>query len=91
MTELESTRQPGWRGIQLPFQVRIEPRLEIPRWLSPLVSLGAIVFALLLGALVLAIVGGDPWRAYAHIAGAAFGDLGVLSEMAARVELSMVA
>ena len=68
------------RGIQFPFELQIEPRLETPRWLSPVVSLLAIITALLLGALILALVGGDPWRAYAHIAGAAFGSLGVFSD-----------
>jgi simple sugar transport system permease protein len=52
----------------------------VPRWLPLLVSLGAIVVALLLGALVLALVGGNPWAAYAHIARAAFGDIGVFSD-----------
>jgi simple sugar transport system permease protein len=66
--------------ISLPFQIRIEPRLKTPGWLSPLVSFGAVIVALLLGALVLALVGGNPVRAYAHIAGAAFGNLGVLSD-----------
>ena len=68
---------PRWR---LPFEVRVERRLEVPRWLSPLVSLGAIVVALLLGALVLEMVGGDSWAAYRHIARAAFGDIGVFSD-----------
>lgn len=68
---------PRWR---LPYRLVVEPRLEVPRWLSPLVSLGAIVAALLLGALVLALVGGDPWKAYAHIARAAFGEIGVFSD-----------
>jgi simple sugar transport system permease protein len=44
------------------------------------VSFGAIIVALLIGAFILLIVGGDPIRAYAHIAGAAFGNLGVLSD-----------
>ena len=35
-----------WR---FPYELRFERRLEVPRWLSPLVSLGAIVVALLLG------------------------------------------
>jgi simple sugar transport system permease protein len=68
------------RGIQFPFELQIEPRLETPRWLSPVVSLVAIVIALLIGALILALVGGNPWRAYAHIASAAFGSLGVFSD-----------
>ncbi len=66
-----------WR---FPYELRFERRLEVPRWLSPLVSLGAIVVALLLGALVLELVGGDAWAAYRHIARAAFGDLGVFSD-----------
>ena len=68
------------RGIRFPFELQVEPRLETPRWLSPVVSLLAIVIALLIGAFILALVGGDPVRTYAHIAGAAFGSLGVLSD-----------
>lgn len=65
---------------RLPFRLVIEPRLNLPGWLPPAVSFGAVVAALLLGALVLALVGGDPWAAYAHIARAAFGNLGVFSD-----------
>ena len=68
------------RNYQLPFTIRIEPRLNVPRWLAPLVSVGAIVVALLLGAVVLKLVGGDPLAAYAHIGRAAFGDIGVFSD-----------
>jgi simple sugar transport system permease protein len=64
----------------LPFAIRVERRLDVPRWLSPVVSVGAILAALLLGAIVLWLVGGDPIRAYAHIGQAAFGDLGVFSD-----------
>jgi len=64
----------------LPFTIKIEPRLNVPGWLGPAVSLGAIIVALILGAIVLSLVGGDPWAAYAHIARAAFGDLGVFSD-----------
>ncbi|MFN2224944.1 MAG: ABC transporter permease subunit, partial [Anaerolineae bacterium] len=65
----------------LPFQVKIEPRIEeVPRWLPPLISLGAIVVALILGGIVLAIVGGNPLRAYAHIAQASVGSVGVFSD-----------
>lgn len=45
-----------------------------------MVSIGAIIVALLLGALVLLMVGGDPVAIYADIGKAAFGDLGVFSE-----------
>jgi general nucleoside transport system permease protein len=66
---------------RFPFKVQVEPRLaETPRWLSPVVSLGAIVVALLLGAVLLAAVGSDPWKTYSHIAKASFGDIGVFSD-----------
>jgi ABC-type uncharacterized transport system permease subunit len=69
------------RKLSLPLRVTIEPRIEeAPRWLGPLVSLGAIVVALILGGVVLAVVGGNPFLAYAHIARASFGDIGVFSD-----------
>ena len=74
-----TTTASGW-NYRLPFTIRIEPRLDVPRWLAPLVSVGAIVVALLLGAVVLKLVGGDPLAAYAHIGRAAFGDIGVFSD-----------
>ena len=60
--------------------VRLEPRGQPPRWLSPLLTVLAVVVALLIGAFVLALVGGDPVKAYLHIIDAAFGDVGVLSD-----------
>jgi len=59
----------------------MEPRLQVvPRWMPLLVSLGAIVVALIIGGVILAAVGGDPFRTYAHIATASFGSLGVFSD-----------
>lgn len=59
---------------------RLEPRGQPPRWLSPLLTISAVVVALVLGAIVLALVGGDPVKSYLHIVDAAFGDIGVLSD-----------
>ena len=68
-------------GFKLPFKVRIEPRIEDPPgWYSPLLSLIAVVLALLIGALVIWLGGGRPWRAYTHIAKYSFGSVGVLSD-----------
>jgi general nucleoside transport system permease protein len=65
----------------LPFSISFEPRLaEVPGWFSPVLSLVAIVVALLIGALVIKLAGGDPWRAYKHIGEASFGSLGVFSD-----------
>ena len=57
----------------------LEHRLEPPRW-AALTPLFAIAFALLVSALILALVGGDPVRSYVHIFNAAFGSVGVVSD-----------
>lgn len=62
------------------FRIRIEPRMEQPGWLAVSVSLGAVIFALALGAIVLKLVGGDPIRAYTFMVKAAFGNIGVFSD-----------
>jgi simple sugar transport system permease protein len=73
--------QPANRRFSLPFAIRIEPRIEeVPGWMPLAVSVGAIVVALILGGVVLALVGGNPFRAYAHIAKASFGSVGVFSD-----------
>ncbi len=66
---------------RMPYKIKIEPRLENPPgWFSPLLSLSAVVFALLIGALVIKLGGGSPWTAYTHIARYSFGSIGVLSD-----------
>jgi simple sugar transport system permease protein len=77
MTVEVTTGRRSW----LPYRLVMEPRLkEVPRWMSPLVSLGAIVVALIMGGVILVAVGGDPFATYAHIARASFGSLGVFSD-----------
>jgi len=67
--------------IRIPFQVRFEPRLgELKWWQSLLITLIALIVSLLIGALLLSVVGGNPWKAYSHIAKASFGDIGVFSD-----------
>lgn len=79
MSATETT--PANKRPLLPFQLRVEPRTEdVPAWLAPAISLGAIVLALILGGIVLAIVGGNPFRTYAHLANASFGNMGVFSD-----------
>jgi simple sugar transport system permease protein len=75
-TEPEVTRS-RW---QFPLEFRLEPRGVQPRWLGLAVSTGAVVVALLLGAIVMAAAGGDPFRAYGFMVKAAFGDSGVFSD-----------
>jgi simple sugar transport system permease protein len=63
------------------FKIRFEPRLEEPAaWFPLVLSLAAILVALIVGGLVISAAGGDPIRSYLHIAEASFGSLGVLSD-----------
>ncbi len=65
----------------LSFRIRLEPRLEEPpRWYPSIISIGAIVVALILGGIVITLSGGNALRSYAHIARASFGSVGVLSD-----------
>ena len=60
--------------------IRLEPRLATPRWLSPVLTVGAVVVALTISGLIIAFVGGDPIRSYVHILESSFGSVGVLSD-----------
>ena len=63
------------------YRIRIEPRLaEPPRWYPLVVSLVAILIALIIGGIVIQLAGGDPIRSYLHIGEASFGNIGVLSD-----------
>ena len=71
--------QPMTRGF--PIKVRFEPRMEQPsRWFPFMVSLGALIVALVISGFLIAFAGGDPFRTYAHIARASFGSIGVISD-----------
>lgn len=63
------------------WRIKLEPRLEeMPGWFPAAVSAGAVVVALILGGVVIAVVGGNPFASYAYIARASFGNIGVLSD-----------
>lgn len=53
---------------------RLERRLEQPRWLTIVSPLILMIFALGLGALLLALIGANPWAVYRRMATTAFGD-----------------
>jgi ABC-type uncharacterized transport system permease subunit len=73
--------QTSFRSRRFPIKIRIEQRLaEPPRWYPAIVSLGAILLALVIGGVFIAYAGGNPFLSYAHIAKASFGNLGVLSD-----------
>jgi general nucleoside transport system permease protein len=70
--------RPSRRG--LPWTVRLEPRLERSRWLSPALTLGALGVALLISALILALVGANPVKVYLHILTSSLGSVGAISD-----------
>ncbi len=78
----ESTKSPvPPRKWGLPFTVRLEKRLvQPPRWYPVMISFGAIVVALILGGVIMALAGANPFASYAHIARASFGSWGVFSD-----------
>lgn len=79
MTEIEIKKSAS--GMKLPFSIKIEPRVDDPpRWYSPMLSVVAVIIALMIGAFVIWLGGGDPWAAYSHIAKYSFGSWGVLSD-----------
>jgi ABC-type uncharacterized transport system permease subunit len=59
--------------------IRVERRLATPRWLNPVIPLGAGVVALATCAILLAATGHDPGSTYGDMIRAAFTDHGALS------------
>jgi simple sugar transport system permease protein len=79
MTELAPTESQRQKGF--PYKIRVEQRIkEPPGWYPLVVTIIAILVALLIGGLVIAYAGGDPIRSYIHIGKASFGNLGVFSD-----------
>ncbi len=81
-TEFEQGQPDPGRQFVLPFKLRIEPRLNVPRWLPTAVSVGAVIVGLILGAVALRFAGEThPFRAYASIAKEIFGSSGGISDV----------
>jgi ABC-type uncharacterized transport system permease subunit len=76
---VSTTSVPRRAARRLPLAISVDPRLEPPRW-APFTAVGAVVFALLVSAVILGLVGGDPVRAYIHMFNASFGSVGVISD-----------
>ena len=58
---------------KFPYRLQVEPRLDTPPgWFPAAISLGAVVMALVLGGIIIAMIGGDPFAIYAHIAKSSF-------------------
>lgn len=79
MTDSQPLKRPDRRPF--PFRVRFEQRLtDPPKSLSLLLTLLSVIIALLIGMGLIALGGGQPVKAYLHIAKSSFGSLGVFSD-----------
>ncbi|MFV1858867.1 MAG: ABC transporter permease [Anaerolineales bacterium] len=58
---------------RFPYRIRIQKRLDNPRWLSILSPVVLVIGALIVGGVLLSIVGVSPFVAYSRIFRAAFG------------------
>jgi ABC-type uncharacterized transport system permease subunit len=64
-----------------PYKFHIEKRLNpVSGWYTLWISFLSVFVALLIGAVIIAFAGGDPWLSYMHIAEASFGSIGVFSD-----------
>ncbi len=80
MTARTRARAPSGARLAPPWTVRLERRLETPRWLPAATTIGAVIFALIVSGVVLGLAGGEPIPAFLHIIRASFGSLGVISD-----------
>lgn len=66
----------------IPYKLQIQKRTdEVSRWLPLATSIGAIVLAFLISAVILLLIGGDPIRTFGYFFNAAFGSWGALSDV----------
>jgi simple sugar transport system permease protein len=72
--------RPGRADSLLPWAIRLERRLEVPRWLPVMTTIGAVIVALVISGVILWIAEGDPIQIFVHILRSSFGSLGVLSD-----------
>jgi len=75
-----TTATPEFIQRRLPIMLQIEPRMKVSRWLPIWTSIVAVVVALIIGGVLIALVGGNPFATYGHIANVAFGSLGGITD-----------
>lgn len=68
--------------MRLPFRLRVDKRIEeIPKWLPVVTSIGAVLVAFLISGIILAAVGGQPFRVLKFFFNASFGSWGAFSDI----------
>src|SRR5262245_44960941 len=77
---MRASRRSGSRWLEAMIRVRIERRLEQPRWLLFAVPAGSIVFAFIVAGVLLYSTGHDALKAYREIFQAAFTNPGAIGQ-----------
>jgi simple sugar transport system permease protein len=68
--------------MRLPYKLRVEKRIEeIPKWLPIVTSIGAVLVAFLISGIILAAIGGEPFRVLKFFFNASFGSWGAFSDI----------
>ncbi len=68
--------------MKLPYKLRVEKRIEdTPKWLPIVTSIGAVLVAFLISGIILASVGGQPFRVLKFFFDASFGSWGAFSDI----------
>ncbi|MCP5100227.1 MAG: ABC transporter permease [Chloroflexi bacterium] len=76
-----STLPEGKKGVQLPFTLTFEKRVEdIPKWLPAATSIGSVIAAFIISGIILKIIGGEPLRVAKFFFDATFGSWPVFSD-----------
>jgi simple sugar transport system permease protein len=67
--------------MNLPFTLTFEKRVEdIPKWLPAATSIGSVLIAFIISGIILAIIGGNPWRVAQFFYEATFGSWATFSD-----------
>lgn len=62
------------------YRLKIEKRVEVPRWLPLATSVGSVILAFLIGGVLFKLVGGEPIQALKFFYRAVFGSWAVFSD-----------
>ena len=67
--------------MNIPYPVFIKRTEDTPKWLPIVTSVGAVLLAFIISAIILAATGADPFKVYSYLYKASFGSWGAFSDV----------
>ena len=67
--------------MKIPYPVLVKRTEDTPKWLPVVTSVGAVLLAFIISALILAATGADPFKVFSYMYKASFGSWGALSDV----------